>query len=241
MTPTPCVMPPKAVKGKAGKASGGKNKSTKQQVQATPAVSRSLQAQNFRVQNKEVLQTITLPASKDGLTRQGTYVYPAALKWLNGIARSYQKYEWYHIQLYYASMCGDSTGGMVGLTYTVDMRDTIPATMADLYCTSRASVGSVHAGWNVPSTSLLPAPMPESVIGFDLGRKRLQAEGIARAINYATVDTVNSMSNDLRDTVIALAVETLCEGGDGSGTKVGYIIVSYDVELMNPIAPSSNI
>lgn len=230
-------------KSKAKKAATAANE--RKAKSKGPAPQRNITAASdpldYWVENSETLATLSLPATKDGLTKLGIWVIPSSLAWLKGVASSFQRYEWHHLRFEFASMVGPMQSGMVGITHTTDVRDTIPKTMGSLLSFGDACVGSVHAGAQRPVSKSLAKPIDAGIVGVDIPRAALVKSAAGRSVPYATLEHINSMPVDSREAYVPLAVECLLEGGDGTGMKAGYLIMRYKVRLHSPIPPESNV
>lgn len=233
-------MPPKKV-GMDGKSGGGAAKQKKQKSQSSPGViPRPVMAgssSGMVVTNFEVLQTISLPTTANSVNSGVVWIHPTKLTWLNNVASSFQSYRWHHIRVGFTSSVGDSQNGVVCIGHSHDLHDTAPTNLAAIVSQTDSSVGRVSQGCISTASRDLARPMGQG-IGFDLPRNRLLEIGGGKSLDYVTAPTLTAMSLDEKDHHVDLSVQWLT--AMGVGAEVGFLWVSYKVELLSPTPYSFN-
>lgn len=223
---------PKA-KSKSSNKRGG-------QAPPTQVVERTIPIQGMRLINRELIATVTLPTTKDGVASGSFMLVPAKLAWLVNVASSFQSYCWHHVRAIYSPMVGDNNPGMVALGRSHDLNDKVPTTLANMAAQAGSSIGRVSLGCANTVEHTLGRTLSSSCIGFDLPRKELLRIGCGGKLDYITSATLDGLSVDGKDRHVDLVVQWLTVGGAGTGEAVGYLWVHYEVELFSPTPYGSN-
>lgn len=134
--------------------------------------------------------------------------------WLSQIAKNYDEYTIHSLVYRYANLVGTARDGLVALAIAPDPRDAAPATMISLMQKEGAYQGAI----SVPASTTQVAPT-------------LMAPGMRKFVRRDAEFFSDIRVTDAGNFVVAT------EGCD-IVTRVGTIIVEFDIEFFSPTEPS---
>lgn len=180
---------------------------------------------SIRVSNREMVSAVIDNGFIDGAV--GSFVNSSFMinpgmsgtfPWLSGIANNYETWKIHHVTFEYIPECATSTPGSIRMMIDPDSKDVAPQTVADMMANQiksdlqpymKSSVTITRKNVRFYDRPLLvtntwPPPVSTTAAGFD------QAEYLSGFFYLST-------------------------GGIGlTGTGVGRLFVTYDIELFNP-------
>lgn len=158
---------------------------------------------------------------------------PTNLSWLGNIARSYQRYRVHAMTFSYVTQVATTQAGSVDMGLFYDAEDAIlwfTGGGADtLYPCAQYATGPVYAGGAINTSQ-------QRVVDDNWFGLHVDALSVHRAYNWLTVDSsaaTNETANLSRAVTLAFRSNA---PGISTATKVGRVIVSYDIEFIQPVS-----
>lgn len=186
--------------------------------------------------NTEEFVTVLGPSTSGAFTTAITPIIPSTCSWLGGLASSFSKFRWNRLRIFYLPAVGTSTSGRVASSLLYDAVDTTPAKMSQLIAGYRATFGPVWAGQSGFDSSN-PFANHSDMVHLDLDCSKAGK----KYYPYTSVTNYNGLSSS--DKNIYSPAELLV-GSEGvtlsSGSSVGSFYVTYEIELLEPIASAVN-
>lgn len=185
--------------------------------------------------NTEAYANISLPATGSTTTLVPA-ILPASLPWLSATALSYSRYRFLRYRLWYLPSVGTNVSGRIAMSQSFDFNDTVPTTVSAIIVGSHASFGPVYGG---NGSFNFNNPFGNSTLiktDFDVSR----GTGSKPFLPVTTVDKFNALSPSDK---LLYSPGQIIIGTDGSASAsaitCGSVYVSYEIELMDPVAVAS--
>lgn len=155
--------------------------------------------------------------------RSGSFILHAGgINWLKGVAKSYQRWNLSDLKVWYEPRVGTSTNGVVHLAHQLDLSDVTPTTVDQISAISGATRAAV---WEVNRRTVVPRR--------------------AKAVVYSSPSSFLSMDSADQNDYCLGRVSFVADVDENqfSATNpvpVGYIWVSYNPVLLDPVDPDLN-
>lgn len=188
------------------------------------------------VSNTEEFSTVAGP-STPGAFAVGVFpLIPSQLNWLGGLASSFSKFRWNRLRLFYLPAVGTSASGRVASSLIYDGADLLPTKMAALIAGYRATFGPVWAGQSGFDSSN-PFAVHSDMVHLDLDCSKLAKRYYPYTTNANYVGLSASDKNIYSPAELLVGSEGITTG---TSVNVGSFYVSYEIELLEPVAPVLN-
>jgi len=173
----------------------------------------------------------TIPA---GGSRQETMIMPvkgnsgsfilhcAGINWLKGVAKSYQRWNLSNLKVWYEPSVGTSTNGVVHLAHQLDLADATPTSVDQISAISGASRAAV---WEDNRRLVVP--------------KRGKAMAYSSPSNFQLMDSSDQNDHCLGRVCFVADVDAN-QFSATDPVPVGYVWISYNPVLLDPIDPDLN-
>nr|QKS69554.1 capsid protein [Erysiphe necator associated sobemo-like virus 4] len=196
---------------------------------------RSSPSGGMMVCNTEELISAKSSDTTLSFTASTTPLIPSQASWLAGVARSFSKFRWCKLRVSYLPAVGTGIAGRLAASLVYDANDLSPSTMAQVIAGYRATFGPVWAGQSgFDSTN--PFSNHADMVHLDLDCSRLGK----RYYPYTTLTNYTAMSLTDRTIYAPAELLTAIEGVVATGSVVGSFYISYEIELVEPIAATVN-
>lgn len=176
------------------------------------------------------------PATTGAFSAAVFPLIPAQLNWLGGLALSFSKFRWNRLRVFYLPAVGTGSSGRIASSLIYDGADVLPTKMSALIAGYRATFGPVWAGQSgFDSTN--PFANHSDMVHLDLDCSKLAKRyyPYTSATNYAGLST--SDKNIYSPAELLVGSEGITTG---TSTNVGSFYVSYEIELLEPVASTVN-
>lgn len=186
------------------------------------------------VSNTEELSSVVTSATALAYSVKTAPLIPGNMLWLGGVSRSFSKFRWIKLRLFYLPVVGTTTAGRIAMSLLYDGTDLAPASMSAIIAGNRATFGPLWAGQSgFDSTN--PFANHSDMIHLDLDCSKLSK----RYYPFTTGESYNAL--DLPDRTIYSPADVVV-GTEGAATSqtVGSLYVSYEIELLEPVTYSVN-
>lgn len=176
---------------------------------------------------------------------------PTVFPWLSSIAKNYTKYRFLKLRYFFSGSCPTSTSGKVWMRIIYDPSDAAPANLGEVLQSENSCSGPAWFGGTVSNEKAFdPVLAADANIYVDADCSRFGLPWyIVRNTDAATrINLTGTPTGGLG--TLALTGSTIdntsvpCRVGYGnnsvtSSTIPGELYVAYEVELIEPVAPSS--
>jgi hypothetical protein len=175
-----------------------------------------------------------------GAGNKGYQIFsPTGLGWLGPIAKSYQRYRIHRLHFSYVPQVATTQGGFVDLGTFYDTDDVVQwgslsfASSDVLYQCPEFTSGPPYAGGAIRAS----LSIVRDVDWFGL---TVDTSAVHRTYPWLIVDTTSVATDTVANLSrgVALAWRTAAPGL-ATSTGIGRILISYDIEFINPVAVSS--
>lgn len=185
--------------------------------------------------NTEELTTVTSSATSGNFVSGTSFLIPSLVPWLNGIASSFSKFRWTRVRLFCLPAVGTGVSGRLAFSLLYDTNDNSPSNMRQIISGNRATFGPVWAGQSgFDSTN--PFANHSDMVHLDLDCSKLGN----RFYPYATQTSFQAMSATDKNIYSPAQVIVANEGVTAVSSVIGSIYISYEVELLEPVATGIN-
>lgn len=171
--------------------------------------------------NTEVAVNTVAVAAAGAATIVTTPLIPPNFAWLSGVAENYSQWKWKSLKISYVPFCSTSTSGRFAMGLTFDAGDTTSATIAQVLQLDRSVMTPVWG--NAGSSVDITVPV-DKLFG--------------KNYRFVTLANYNASGNTDKN----FYCPVLLQYGTDSGVagNVGTIMVTYEVELLDPVVASLN-
>lgn len=160
---------------------------------------------------------------------------PVSPTWLRSIALSFSKFRWNRVRLFYLPAVGSSTAGRTAASLIYDGGDLSPANLAAIIAGNRATFGPVWAGQSGFDSSN-PFSNHSDMIHLDLDCSKLAK----RYYPITTLTNYNGLSSSDKNIYCPASLLSGVDGVATTTTTVGSYYITYEVELLEPVASPIN-
>jgi hypothetical protein len=151
-----------------------------------------------------------------------TPLIPSNFSWLNGVAQNYSQWKWRSLKISYIPFCSTTTAGRYAMGLTYDAGDLTSPTLAQVLQLDHSVMSPV---WGNSGSSLdINVPI-EKLFGNNY--------------RYITITNYNILTSNADRNIYC---PVLIQYGTDSGVAgtVGTIMVTYEVELLDPVVAAIN-
>lgn len=191
------------------------------------------------VQNVEVAANVAVSATVGNQVVQCNPVQVGA--WLTGLAANYSKWRWRSLRFFYVPVCPTSTPGSIHMGLQYDNVDAAPSTVATISALSEYTTGPVWNGFEAASAlSRFKSGVPGGsvCVCVDVTRAaRPWYPYITQASFQAQANIAVSLSNEFSPARLII----LTSDGPVVAVSAGRVYAQYEIELIEPIAASTNL
>lgn len=185
--------------------------------------------------NTEEMLPLVSSGTANAFSVNTSAIIPSRAPWLAGVAASFSKYRWTRVRLFYLPAVGTTTSGRLAMSLIYDATDLSPTSMAQVISGYRATFGPVWSGQSgFDSTN--PFSNRSDMVHLDLDCSRFGKK------YYPYTTLTNYLAMTATDKTIYAPAEILvaCDGVAAVTSTVGSIYISYEVELVEPVASGIN-
>jgi hypothetical protein len=187
------------------------------------------------VSNSEELTQVISSSTANGFTSVTVPLVPSQTNWLKGVASSFSKFRWIRLRVFYIPAVGTSISGRIAASLVYDGADLAPSSVSNIIAGFRATFGPVWAGQSGFDSSN-PFTGHSDMVHLDLDCSR-SAKRYYPYIGLAAYNALSSADKNIYNPA------TLLIGSDGIAgvsSTVGSFYLSYEVELLEPVAVGIN-
>lgn len=185
--------------------------------------------------NTEELIQAKAPATTLEFTSSTVPLIPSRTAWLSSVARSFSKFRWVKLRVFYLPAVGTATSGRLATSLVYDANDLAPSSMTQVIAGFRATFGPVWAGQSgFDSTN--PFSNHSDMVHLDLDCSKLSK----RYYPYTTFENYAAMSSTDKTVYAPAELLTALEGVVVGNSVVGSFYISYEIELVEPVAAGIN-
>lgn len=171
--------------------------------------------------NTEVLINSVSIAALGASTIASTALIPSILPWLQGVAQNYAQWKWKYLKLSYVPFCSTTTAGRFAMGLTYDSGDTTATTLGQVLQLDKAIMSPV---WGGKGSIDVIVPI-DKLFGNNY-----------RYIGSTPFAALTSNT----DRNIYCPVNVQFGTDSGVAGSVGTILVTYEIELFDPVVASMN-
>lgn len=160
--------------------------------------------------------------------------------WLNFVSSAFSKYRWIHVKLIYIPIVPSTTTGQVVLGFGYDFTDNAVTTIENAQRAYNSVTTPVWGGFDgVNSMNKYSKTRGSGEVSLLLDVNRLGSGNGPTYYRYVGVSNFTLLSNPDKN-FYAPAYVNVTTGG-GLAQAVGNLFIEYEVELIEPIDPNSNL
>lgn len=182
--------------------------------------------------NTEAFTPVVTSGTAGSPACASTSVCPFNFAWLNGVASSFSKYRWKRLRFTYVTQVSTSIDGRVAMNLTYDQKDSAPATLAQVIAGYKSTFGPAWAGGDGMISNSFENRAGS--VHLDVDTSRLDK----RYYPYITLSGYNGLTSPDGNIYCGVFLDYGSDGSSSTSKTLGTIYATYEVELIEPIAPA---
>lgn len=169
------------------------------------------------------------------------FIYPGVFPWLLGPSQSFSKYKFHFLKFIYIPISTSTQAGHLCLGLGYDGSDLAPTSMQLAQQAHKAVTAPIWAGFNgSDELSKFSKDRGAGSVSIVVDVDKLGGPSGQSYFKTISSGNFNILSTQDRNFYSGVYLDISLEGGSTGIAAAGHVFAEYDVELIEPIAPSVN-